>query len=429
MRKIIFTSLAAIIVGLLQVANAQITVRENNVVEKAVLRPEPFDSLTNLIRQKRMIDYKKYIGYKLYFLPIAKNYNSEFKQQNNKITLFTNDSKKIPIKMIIGQAIRTIGQIGGIGASKMEVKTVINGKSLNNKDIETNVYQPKFSYIKESQYTRAIEIETEQEKLYGQYFTILDIEGQDKQTNKFTKLENITDKSSYYLKIWLQNDSNKDTVYWEASTFYWGEDNLSANNSQPFLLVPYFEKQKNMFQDKDMIAVEDLKPLVDINTGQTINIRKGEEWHCYDVSLVDSKNYSHLQGFCFFKKGNEEVMFPIGTIDESMFVTKQEYEQQELEKQKKAEEKAREAEERIKQREQQEKEFRAYCISKWGQQKGTLIADGKVQLGMTREMCTAAWGSPNSINKTIISGLVHEQWVYSGSFLYFDNDVLTGIQE
>lgn len=49
---------------------------------------------------------------------------------------------------------------------------------------------------------------------------------------------------------------------------------------------------------------------------------------------------------------------------------------------------------------------------------------------MNKEMCEAAWGSPININRTIIKGLISEQWVYGfGTYLYFDNGKLIAIQD
>ena len=48
---------------------------------------------------------------------------------------------------------------------------------------------------------------------------------------------------------------------------------------------------------------------------------------------------------------------------------------------------------------------------------------------MTREMCREAWGSPDDINRSSGSWGVHEQWVYGlGSYLYFENGILSSIQ-
>lgn len=53
----------------------------------------------------------------------------------------------------------------------------------------------------------------------------------------------------------------------------------------------------------------------------------------------------------------------------------------------------------------------------------------EVILGMTAELCRASWGKPRDINKSTGSWGVHEQWCYSsGNYLYFENGILTSIQ-
>lgn len=52
-------------------------------------------------------------------------------------------------------------------------------------------------------------------------------------------------------------------------------------------------------------------------------------------------------------------------------------------------------------------------------------------IGMTKsEVENSTWGKPKKINKTTTSYGIHEQWVYYGNkYLYFDNGILTSIQE
>lgn len=53
-----------------------------------------------------------------------------------------------------------------------------------------------------------------------------------------------------------------------------------------------------------------------------------------------------------------------------------------------------------------------------------------VSIGMSQEdVIASSWGRPESINKSIYSFGVHEQWVYGGrNYLYFKNGVLDSIQ-
>jgi hypothetical protein len=58
-----------------------------------------------------------------------------------------------------------------------------------------------------------------------------------------------------------------------------------------------------------------------------------------------------------------------------------------------------------------------------------VIADGKINYGMTKDQVRAAWGRPKNINTTEFPGSIHEQWVYSSSNVYFENGVMTAFQK
>lgn len=58
-----------------------------------------------------------------------------------------------------------------------------------------------------------------------------------------------------------------------------------------------------------------------------------------------------------------------------------------------------------------------------------LIQQSRVVRGMSKEACLLSWGKPNDVNKTTGSYGVHEQWVYYGNYLYFENGKLTTIQD
>lgn len=71
----------------------------------------------------------------------------------------------------------------------------------------------------------------------------------------------------------------------------------------------------------------------------------------------------------------------------------------------------------------------ALLKKKYGSEIAKVIVEGKVKIGMSKEMCKDAWGEPKDINKTTTKYSVSEQWVYDiGSYLYFENGKLTTIQ-
>ncbi len=80
-------------------------------------------------------------------------------------------------------------------------------------------------------------------------------------------------------------------------------------------------------------------------------------------------------------------------------------------------------------RKEQERIKKTY-ISKYGTRNADLILAERVALGMTKQMCIEAWGEPESVNRTVTRYGTSEQWVYGlGTYLYFEGNKLTGIQE
>lgn len=54
---------------------------------------------------------------------------------------------------------------------------------------------------------------------------------------------------------------------------------------------------------------------------------------------------------------------------------------------------------------------------------------GGVRIGMNKKQVIASnWGRPSSVNKTTTANGISEQWVYDGSYLYFENGILRTIQ-
>ena len=68
-------------------------------------------------------------------------------------------------------------------------------------------------------------------------------------------------------------------------------------------------------------------------------------------------------------------------------------------------------------------------IFNWSEKVWNAIEEEKVFVGMTSEQAKLSWGNPKSINRTHTGTSIHEQWVYgSGNYLYFEDGVLTTIQ-
>ena len=92
--------------------------------------------------------------------------------------------------------------------------------------------------------------------------------------------------------------------------------------------------------------------------------------------------------------------------------------------------KKREEEKKLIVKQKETKDHLVYCVNKYGETLGNIIANGRIRLGMTKEMCITAWGEPYNINKTIESSGTYEIWNYGWQkFLNFTNGVLVKINE
>lgn len=69
------------------------------------------------------------------------------------------------------------------------------------------------------------------------------------------------------------------------------------------------------------------------------------------------------------------------------------------------------------------------AAAKWGAATAKDIVEGYVRIGWNKAKCRMSWGEPRDINTTIGIWGRHEQWCYDSSYLYFENGILTSIQD
>lgn len=74
-------------------------------------------------------------------------------------------------------------------------------------------------------------------------------------------------------------------------------------------------------------------------------------------------------------------------------------------------------------------ERRSAIIKKYGASVGQKIINKEYWLGMTTEQARDSQGSPDSINESVGSWGVKQQWVYYELYLYFENGVLKSYQK
>lgn len=435
-------------------ATAQIAVRQNPVVDKPVMRPEPFDSLTNLVNERRvpvhrgeepnMLNFKRYIGQQIFFLPKSSHADdaAKKKDQVTRYYCFYN------LDLKPSEYNYTYTKTSWVrGREKVEQQTDIlktdRYKSIFEKTFSTSLF-----------YTPADSVE-------GRYFVILDVgvgyissrQGSRTAQEEERYLHDLSYKpltgeshqkysgQSVYLIFTLQPVAGGEPFLMEISTSYdFCERGIYrvADEScpPPMLLVSFYERMRRDHVGKNFIARRDIRNLIDINTGQPVTISSGSKWKCTDLSLMELSE-AYMQPCYVLENETSAVIFPLvspsglyaNTRFPYAFISEERYEERERLRQLAEEQREKERQEQEQRLIENRKQYEADCVAEFGPVNGKYIANGQVVLGMTKAMCEAAWGTPQWVNTTIVSGLRHEQWVYSyGKYLYFDNGKLTAIQ-
>jgi hypothetical protein len=65
-----------------------------------------------------------------------------------------------------------------------------------------------------------------------------------------------------------------------------------------------------------------------------------------------------------------------------------------------------------------------YLESKYGSSMAAKLVSGKIWKGMNAEMVRDSWGKPQKINRVIAGNTIKEEWIYSSTWLYIENDNL-----
>lgn len=440
MKKIILSSALFLCANVLC---AQITILDEDVKEKIVSKPQVLDSLSNITFQKDPIQYKQYIGYKLYSLPISSKYKCKGSECSVRIKEFKLQS---PQEYILPHTPYEQSSVGMAHNNMAGYPRDLFQKDKEDYDrsfvIMTDLYNATSNgtvYDKEPNNPRHL-LYNAYESIQNSYYTILNIETSFYRDGPFFKLEE-WDNNRYsepFLRFTLKNEITGEEIYWIPRSGKY------INEAMMFL-VPYFEKMQKTYKGKQVMPTTKIERLADINTGEPVNIQPGEVWHCYDVTFINLEDQKFVKPYFLLEKNGEKIMISFdeftkkcegiftnaeeGYTNYPMFMLEQDYNEIIAKRKHSAEERQRLEEEMQRQKELARQEYNKQIIHKYGNKYGTLICDGKVCLNMTKEMCIAAWGEPLYVNSTIVKGLVHEQWVYGWhTYLYFDNNILTAIQ-
>ncbi len=246
-----------------------------------------------------------------------------------------------------------------------------------------------------------------EEDMLGKYFTVIDVLEKNPQED-------------FRNPLILVSENTNDTIRYAGD----------LDDNQCWVVVGYYEKIKSSYEGKEFIFIADdpgcadAEGLINMKTQKRdYSIPKGSKWKCKEVTInLKEDPYSYINGnrvililendelgeyYCYAENEAASLSLTFNNYLLGKFVTPQEYE-------------------RLKKDEAKRK---ADLIRRYGAQKGKLISEGIIEVGMTKRMCIEAWGSPEKINTTSSTAGVHEQWVYgAGYYVYFENGIITTIQ-
>ncbi len=410
-------------------------------ISQVTEKPEPYDSLVNWEYFSKVGNYKKYIGQKVYLANHEINVNPEDRNPRISPFLFTKEKKSYRIS--------DINSLEGLSNTFIFNQSNISPEyhsKLVLDSISTNIYKPffYFGYYNSYGYDAKKDFRFTNSEIKKRYYIITDIiSGNDldeiefgldyyyqampiksKRRNqiKTDKLEseiNTNRKFAYKLKD-VEND---DIVYY------------IEKGQNRFVLVSYYLKKEQIYKGKYLLSQNDFSKrdikkveIIEDNNGyqkeksKEVQIKVGSRWLCENVSILDNDNSIY-----FILTNDKDETIAVTDVDKYPWILEEVYLENKLEKVAIAQKEKDEQLQRISERKaKEEREYQsrlAKYIEKYGTEYGQLIADEKVSIGMTKEMCELAWGKPLYKEKTEIKNSIIENWHYGfiRSLAFLDN--------
>lgn len=220
-------------------------------------------------------------------------------------------------------------------------------------------------------------------------------------------------------------------------------DLTSSKYNMRWVVVGHYEKMKSLYIDKEFVFLGfdnycstygyKSDGFINLETDTvTRNIPETSVWKCTNVQVKPRKrddrmdhekrspivlvfdNPDYGKHYCYLEDGSGKPYKSLSDNKQSLvcgrFQLKADYDR----------EKAQNAAAKAKRK--------ADLTKKYGAANANMILNETVKIGMTKEMCKEAWGEPYDINRSSGSWGTHEQWVYGSSYLYFEGNKLTAIQ-
>ena len=157
------------------------------------------------------------------------------------------------------------------------------------------------------------------------------------------------------------------------------------------------------------------------------HLYSGGYYRIKDVKLLPCSNHKPLFHYFVILEDNDSIAFPLNNDFFNIAIDGET--QHKIDELRRQENEALSAQ-RQAQLDREDEQYSQQLIRKFGMSNAKLILNGEVRIGFTKAMCIESWGEPYDINRTITRNGTFEQWVYGlGTYLYFEGNTLTGIQD
>jgi len=349
--------------------------------------------------------------------------------------------------------------------------------------VMTFIYKPTFieegsGFVSKTEYDAdMVGFFTNCKEVANKYYTVIDFLNQDSLISVRNNMNSYMD-SKVLEELKTFSPMIKDEFLYGEVGFVIKDDAsgdtlLSLGHLDKFVLVPYFVKQQQMFNGKAFTLVttqsseleaKEYLTFKDLITNKDVFLQNNTEWNCevtlldYNKIEVDKRQSNNKQNYTIayiLRNGTQTIALTdidiyggiqivpyLGIQDKGFgrdrnsyaFILSDVYAKQEAEKKLKREALLAKQKQdeviRINKAKAAKEKFRIHCIEKFGQPLGEIIAQGKVRIGMTTDMCETAWGKPFDKFKTTTASRTTESWYYGWKrSLYFENGTLVQIKE
>lgn len=438
MTKLIFISMLMICLSL----NAQITNRtiEKEIIATPIEKPIEYDSLSNWHFKKYFKEYKQYIGQKVFLLKNSSTSTPFLFTKKKEMYSITKDLLKEGLK----NEFVSPGKKEDMKGKNYYSKLILDS-------IHTNIYKPILNYgiydnvyeydIKkdfkvsnkgnEAKYYQIIDV------LYGKEMRLLNL----KTTYYVREQKLYSEKNKKYNEETNENFEKKIFKYGSGYAFLIRDINTSeelyfiGSPENYFLLVSYFVKMKEKYQNKYVISknefiTKDIKRVEQVENyrdeiiekNKSVNIKKDSRWFCEDITLLNDERKISI---ILSNENGEKI--EVHSLEENSWILEYDFLKKKEEKEQLIENKKQEELNKITiQRNKIKEEYNQRLqknITEFGEINGTLITEKKVKLGMTKRMCEVAWGKPYYKSKTETENGIISQWYYGSikSLLFVNN--------